>query len=137
MSDSTVKRVNAREFGCGAPLKFYERCSACPRFEQGCPDLLRGLALLQGKKICYDEHIDPGDDMVHVSSFGCLAPVRYYQKTRETCAHRGRCREEGLLLALLTGKRTMEYARRAPVRMTFTGRRDRDVEGRESDREAM
>ncbi len=104
-----AKSVHALEFVCQSPLKFYERCSACPRFGSDCPDLELGKEILRGrKKLSYAR--DEAGDAVHVNSFTCLAPLYYFEKTRSNCAHGGRCREEGLLLALLEGKRSLNYA---------------------------
>jgi hypothetical protein len=104
-----MKSVHALEFMCQSPLKFYERCSACPRFGHDCPDLELGKEILRGrKKISYT--LDDAPDTVRVSAFSCLAPLYYFEKTRSKCAHGGRCREEGLLLSLLEGKRSLNYA---------------------------
>jgi hypothetical protein len=104
-----AKSIHALEFVCQSPLKFYERCAACPRFSAHCPDLELGKEILRGrKKLAYDR--DESPDAAPVSSFACLAPLYYFEKTRSKCSHGGRCREEGLLLALLEGKRTLNYA---------------------------
>jgi hypothetical protein len=109
-----MKDVHVLEFGCQAPLRFYEHCSACPRFGDDCPDLQLGLEILRGKKKLVFEQIAPPDG-VHAASFKCLAPMYYFEKTRLNCPHQGRCREEGLLLALLTGKRQMDYSRQTAI----------------------
>lgn len=102
-----MKDIHALEFGCQAPLKFYEHCTACPRFGDDCPDLNLGMRILRGKQKLVYEQVTPGEG-VHASSFKCLAPLNYFEKSRLNCAHEGRCREEGLLLALLTGKRKLD-----------------------------
>ncbi len=109
MKDYRSQMVHALEFGCQAPLRFYHHCSSCPRFGDECPDLKLGTEILRGKrKLVYAmEALAEG---VHASSFKCLAPLHYFEKTRSNCAHAGHCREEGLLLALLTGKKKLDYA---------------------------
>jgi hypothetical protein len=104
-----MKDVHVLEFGCQAPLKFYEHCQACARFGDECPDLNLGMEILRGKKKLVFEQAAPGEG-VHASSFKCLAPLYYFEKSRLSCAHEGRCREEGLLLALLGGKRKLDYS---------------------------
>lgn len=109
--------IHVLEFECQAALVFYEHCCACPRFEEGCPDLAMGTEILQGKKkISYN---GPGqsEDEIDVRAFKCEAPVKYFEKTRKKCAHEGRCREEGLLLALLNGKKQLEYSQKEAVRL--------------------
>jgi transcriptional regulator with XRE-family HTH domain len=62
---------------------------------------------------------------VHASFFKCLAPLYYFEKSRLNYAHEGCCREEGWLLALLSGKRKLDYSQqtatplpsRKPVRV--------------------
>jgi len=109
-----MKDVHVLEFGCEAPLRFYEHCSACPRFGEDCPDLQLGLEILRGKKKLVFEKVAP-EEGVHASSFQCLAPLSYFGKTRLNCPHQGRCREEGLLVALLTGKRKLAASRQAAI----------------------
>jgi hypothetical protein len=119
-----MQDVHVLEFGCQAPLKFFEHCSVCPRFGDDCPDLQLGLEILRGKKKLMHEQVPRGEG-VHASSFTCLAPLAYFEKSRLNCAHAGRCREEGLLIALLTGKRKITYSQltalelpaRKPVRV--------------------
>lgn len=109
-----MKDVHILEFGCEAPLRFYERCSACPKFPQHCPDLELGLEILRGrKKVVFEK--DALAEGIHAGSFKCLAPLRYFGKTRFACPHQGRCREEGLLMALLSGKRKLDSRHLAPV----------------------
>lgn len=107
-------KIHALEFSCQSPLRFYERCSSCPRFKGNCPDLKLGVEILRGKiKLTYGN--DGSQDCVHASSFNCLAPLYYFEKTRSNCAHQGRCREEGLLLALLTGKKTLDCSEKQVI----------------------
>ena len=108
--------IHALEFSCQSPLKFYEHCSACARFGEDCPDLKLGKDILRGKKkIIYAEgHSGEG---VHASSFSCLAPLYYFEKSRSKCAHGGRCREEGLLLALLSGNKELVYTQKTAIEM--------------------
>jgi hypothetical protein len=109
-----MKDVHVLEFGCQAPLKFYEHCSACPRFGENCQDLQMGLEILRGKKKLVFEQVAP-EDGVHASSFQCQVPLNYFEKSRLNCAHQGRCREEGLLLAILTGKRKLDYSHQTVI----------------------
>jgi len=115
-SEVSMKDVHVLEFDCQAPLKFYERCSACPRFGDDCPDLQLGLEILRGKKNLLQEQVPPGEG-VRASDFKCLAPLAYFEKTRRNCPHQGRCREEGLLIALLTGKRNLDYSRKSALEL--------------------
>ncbi len=56
MTSYRTDKIHALEFGCQRPLRFYEHCSACPRFGDGCPDLELGKEILQGKeKIAYGQ----------------------------------------------------------------------------------
>ncbi len=114
MEDYRAGTIHALEFSCQAPLKFYERCSNCARFADECPDLELGKDILRGKKkLVYAK--DSSEDGVHATSFKCLAPLYYFEKTRSKCAHEGRCREEGLLLALLSGKKNLVYTQKAAI----------------------
>jgi hypothetical protein len=116
MGSSKRGTIHALEFSCQAPLKFYERCSACARFGDDCDDLQLGKDILRGrKKIVYAK--DGSADGVHANSFKCLAPLYYFEKSRTSCAHEGRCREEGLLLALLNGKKQLVYSQKAAVEL--------------------
>jgi hypothetical protein len=125
-----MKDVHVLEFGCQAPLKFYEHCQACARFGEDCSDLNLGMEILRGKKKLIFEQVASGEG-VHASSFKCLAPLNYFGKSRLSCAHEGRCREEGLLLALLSGKRKLDYSQptaiplpsRKPVRVAARKKR--------------
>jgi hypothetical protein len=109
--------IHALEFTCQAPLKFYEHCISCARFGDKCPEMALGIELLRGKKkLVYN--MDPqSDDTVHVSQFNCMAPLHYFEKSRRNCAHRGRCREEGLLLALISGKKELVYTQKTPLEL--------------------
>ena len=110
-------KVHALEFGCQAPLRFYEECSICPQFDLDCPDLAQGIELLRGKKgIAYDADGGSGEH-VHAGSFKCATPLYYFENTRKNCGHRGRCREEGLLLALLCGKKELDYAQKSAIEL--------------------
>jgi hypothetical protein len=65
--------------------------------------------VLRGRKeIAYGEDAD--EDSIHVSAFKCLAPLNYIERGRSRCPHEHRCREEGLLLALLDGKKVLDYS---------------------------
>ena len=122
--------IHALEFSCQAPLKFYQHCAACARFGDDCPDLELGKEILRGKKrIIYA--MDQPEDGVHASSFKCLAPLYYFEKSRTNCAHEGRCREEGLLLALLSGKKELEYSQKTAISLPRRKARRKEVEVRE------
>ncbi len=124
MKEGISGKIHALEFGCQAPLKFYEHCSSCAKFEDSCPDLDLGKEILRGKKkIVYNgEHM--GDGKVHAGSFKCYAPLYYFEKTRKTCGHKGRCREEGLLLALFSGKKQLDYSQKTAIEFPYQkGRR--------------
>jgi hypothetical protein len=74
-----------------------------------CPELALGKEILRGrKKVDYENGGSEGQ--ISVKDFNCLAPLYYFEKSRMNCAHAGRCREEGLLLALLDGKKRLDYA---------------------------
>ena len=109
MARKSSKSINVLEFGCLAPLRFFEHCVSCARFGDDCPDLAMGKEILRGrKKIAYTD--EPAEDAIPLSAFNCLTPLYYFERSRKKCAHAGRCREEGLLLALLGGKRTLDYS---------------------------
>jgi hypothetical protein len=120
MTGKMAKDISIFEFACEAPLRFFEYCSACPRFTKDCPDLALGKEILRGKKKLV--HGDTkAEDTIHASEFNCLAPLYYFEQSRRNCAHAGRCREEGLLLALLGGKKGLDHSRKdvadlAPLR---------------------
>ena len=123
--------IHALEFGCQAPLKFYEHCTSCPRFGDDCPDLALGRAVLRGKKkIAYDGG-PLSEDTISAKAFKCLAPLYYFEKSRKACAHEGRCREEGLLLALLSGKKGLVYAQKEAIKFPRLTPRPKEVETRE------
>ena len=108
--------IHALEFSCQAPLKFYQRCSNCARFRDDCIDLELGKDILRGKKkLVYAK--DNSEDSLHASSFKCLAPLQYFEKSRSNCSYDGRCREEGLLLALLSGKKNLVYTQKTALQL--------------------
>ena len=128
MTKSASGMVHALEFDCQAPLKFYEHCSSCPRFDDECPDLALGKEILRKKKkVVYNNDFD-SNDSVHASAFNCLAPLNYFEKSRKKCAHQGRCREEGLLLALLSGKKELVYTQKTVVQFPNLKRRYEELE---------
>ncbi len=107
--------IHALEFECQTPFLFYEKCASCPRFIENCPDLLLGIELLRGKKkIVYNPN-DNSEDSLSATSFNCLTPLYYFEKTRKNCAHHGRCREEGLLIALLSGKKKLVFSKKKTI----------------------
>jgi hypothetical protein len=111
MAKRISKSIHALEFGCEAPLRFFEHCTACPRFDDACPDLILGKEILRGKKkVAYGRTHE--EDAVRADEFNCLAPIYYFERSRKNCGHAGRCREEGLLLALLDGKKALDYSRK-------------------------
>ena len=122
MAKKIAKNISVLEFGCQAPLKFFEHCSKCARFSEGCPDLTRGKEILRGKKkINYGD--DHTEDTVHITAFNCLTPLYYFESSRKKCAHEGRCREEGLLLALLDGKKALDYSHKEVTELPRKWRR--------------
>lgn len=42
MQSNITGMIHVLEFECQAPLKFYEHCKKCPRFDDNCPDLSLG-----------------------------------------------------------------------------------------------
>jgi hypothetical protein len=109
--------IHALEFDCQAPLKFYDHCASCAKFGEDCPELALGIELLKGKKkLAYNTGPTP-EDAIHISQFNCMAPIYYFEKSRGNCAHQGRCREEGLLLALLSGKKELAYAQKTAIEL--------------------
>jgi hypothetical protein len=111
MKSSKRTGIHVLEFRCEHPLKFYEHCSACARFGDGCTDLAMGEEILRGKKhLVYNENEDPADGIVFAGAFKCTAPLKYFEATRRACGHEGKCREEGLLLALLSGNKGLDYS---------------------------
>lgn len=117
MGNGRSRMVHILEFGCQAPLKFYMHCAACPKFEEDCTDLMLGNEILRGKKKLVYNGTDYVEGCVHASSFNCAAPLRYFEKSRKKCGHMGRCREEGLLLALLSGKRGLDYRQKTAIEL--------------------
>lgn len=117
MTNGHSGMIHALEFGCQAPLRFYEHCAACPRFGESCDDLRLGRDVLRGKKKLVYNTDDYDEGSVHASSFKCVAPLYYFEKTRSACGHKGRCREEGLLLALLSGKKELSFAQKVPIEL--------------------
>jgi hypothetical protein len=128
MESKQPRMIHALEFDCQAPLKFYEHCAACPRFGDDCPDLALGKEILRGGgKLIYNgnTHLENGVD---VNKFQCLAPLYYFEKSRKQCGHEGRCREEGLLLALLSGKKELVYAQKTAIELPrFKARHEKEV----------
>jgi len=116
------KDISILEFGCQAPLRFFEHCAKCPRYEDNCPDLTFGKEILSGKKkIVYTYEGD--ENTIHISRFNCLSPLYYFERSRKKCGHAGRCREEGLLLALLNGKKELDYAHKEVTELPQLRRR--------------
>ena len=128
MKNGRQSTIHALEFGCQAPLRFYEHCASCPRFGESCDDLLLGKEVLRGKKRLVYNTEDHGDGIVHASSFKCAAPLYYFEKTRSACGHKGRCREEGLLLALLSGRKELTYTQKMPIELPRLKKRRRIAE---------
>jgi hypothetical protein len=127
--------IHALEFDCQAPLKFYEHCTSCARFGDDCPELALGIELLRGRKrLVYGAESDSGDT-INISRFKCMAPLNYFEKSRRNCAHQGRCREEGLLLALLSGKRELVYTQKTPIELQNLKERRKEVRTEEAARE--
>lgn len=127
--------IHALEFGCQAPLKFIEHCSFCPRFDDSCPDLEIGTEILRGKKKLVYNGQDRGEGEVDANSFKCAAPLYYFEKTRKSCGHEGRCREEGLLLALLSGKKKIDYSQKTAIEFPHLRRRKKGAKIQETDQE--
>lgn len=111
------KKIHVFEFNCQTPLKFYERCSSCVRFGDTCEDLQLGKTLLKRKKVL-NYGTDPIVNSIHVNAFQCQTPLYYFERTRNKCAHKGKCRDEGLLMALLTGKRELDYSQVTAIPFT-------------------
>ena len=120
------KMVHAMEFDCQAPLKFYEHCSSCPRFSDSCPDLMLGKDILRRKKKLVYHGEEQSEYDVNARSFNCVAPLKYFAKTRMACGHEGRCREEGLLLALLSGKKQIDYSQKKAKLFPYIQKRPRE-----------
>jgi len=122
MTPKLPKTVSVLEFGCQAPLKFFEHCTNCARFSDSCPDLALGKEILRGKKKVVFAG-EACDNEVKATAFNCLAPLYYFEKSRMNCAHEGRCREEGLLLALLDGKKDLDYSQKEVTKLHPVRRR--------------
>jgi hypothetical protein len=72
--------------------------------------------VLRGNKgVAYGEDAD--EDSIHVSAFKCLAPLNYLERSHSRCPHEHRCREEGLLLALLEGKKVLDYSLKKVIKL--------------------
>lgn len=135
MNTRRSKTIHATEFGCQTPLKFYERCSSCPQFD-GCSDLALIKEILRMKKnVNYNRDVysargelEGSRHSVDANVFNCLAPLNFFEKTRKKCPHEGRCRDEGLLLALLTDKKKLEYGQKMPIEFPHSKPRFEGVE---------
>jgi hypothetical protein len=99
--------IRILEFGCESPLRFYEHCASCPQFEVGCADLALSRDLLEGKKTLVFSDKVASKNTVNAQAFRCVTPLSYFEKSRNTCGRQGRCREEGLLVDLLSGKKVL------------------------------
>jgi len=131
MKNNKSGMIHVLEFNCQAPLNFYEHCISCARFGDDCPELKLGIELLRGKKkLVYNEDLQ-SEDTIHISQFNCLAPLYYFEKSRRNCAHQGRCREEGLLLALLSGKKELDYTQKTAVEFPYPKKHHKKLEGEE------
>jgi hypothetical protein len=130
MADTRAGTIHALEFSCQAPLKFYQNCANCARFGDDCLDLQLGKEILRGKKklVYTKDSLEAG---IHASSFKCLAPLYYFEKSRSSCAHKGRCREEGLLLALLSGKKELVHSRKTAIELPIRRSRRKKSTARE------
>ena len=116
------KKISVLEFRCLSAVRFLEHCAACPRFGDDCRDLELGKKILRRqKKIAYG--VEPSEDTIHVNAFNCLAPLRYIERSRIRCPHDGRCRDEGLLLALLDGKKVLDYSHKKIIELPIKRRR--------------
>lgn len=122
MGNGKSRMVHVLEFGCQAPLKFYMHCTACPQFEENCTDLMLGKEILGGKKKLVYNGTDYVEGSVHASSFNCTAPLQYFEKSKKKCGHMGRCREEGLLLALLSGKKGLDCSQKTAIELPIKKR---------------
>jgi hypothetical protein len=133
MKGSRSRMIHFFEFGCQAPLRFYEHCSACPLFGDSCHDLMLGKEILRGKKKLVYDGKDHGDGSIDASSFNCSAPLDYFEMSRKSCGHEGRCREEGLLLALLSGQKQLDYSQKTAIEIPYLKKRLKEAETREPD----
>jgi hypothetical protein len=127
--------IHALEFNCQAPLRFYEHCASCARFGDDCPELALGIELLRGRKELVYNKESQSVHGIHVSQFTCMAPLYYFEKSRTKCAHQGRCREEGLLLALLSGNKALSYTQRSALEFQKLKKRRKEPVSEEAARE--
>ena len=125
MARKISKNISVFEFECQAPLRFFERCAKCPRFEDDCSDLAMGIEILSRKKKISYGHYE-SENTIHASEFSCLTPLKYIEKTRIKCVHGGRCRDEGLLLALLKGKKNLVYSYKEVTEISLIKSRQRE-----------
>jgi hypothetical protein len=110
--------IRVLEFGCESPKRFFEHCMYCPQFEGGCPDLALSVEILEGKKkVVFGGRLD-SKDSVDARAFKCVTPLSYFEKSRNTCGRQGRCREEGLLVELLTGDKELVYSNTALTKLS-------------------
>lgn len=127
MKNDITGMIHVLEFECLAPLNFYEHCKKCPRFDNKCPDLSLGLEILRRKKkIVYNAEF-LSEEYVDIQAFNCQAPLNYFEKTRKKCGHKGRCREEGLLIALLNGNKTIDYSQKTAIQFPSIKRRHKKL----------
>jgi len=82
--------IRATEFSCQTPLKFYEHCASCPRFE-GCPDLdlIKEILRMQ-KSVNYNRdlysargELEGIRHSVDANVFNCLAPLYFFEKVEK------------------------------------------------------
>ena len=143
MKNEKPNTIHVTEFNCQTPLKFYEHCASCPRFV-GCPDLALVQEILRMKKnVNYNRgaysargELEGGRHSVDATVFTCLSPLYYLERTRKKCPREGRCREEGLLVALLTGKKRLEYSQRVPNEVPPLQHHFKGTEAQKSNAEA-
>jgi len=102
--------IRVLEFLCEAPRKFYEHCVSCPQFDIDCPDLALSREILTGRKKLFFGGKFDAEDSIDVRAFKCVTPLSYFEKSRNTCGRQGRCREEGLLVDLLSGEKDLVYS---------------------------
>ncbi|UCH07842.1 MAG: hypothetical protein JSV55_02290 [Deltaproteobacteria bacterium] len=70
---------------------------------------------------------------VDANVFNCLAPLYFFEKSRKKCPHEGHCREEGLLLALLGGKKKLDYRQKVPIGFPASKSRFKGTKAQELD----
>ena len=127
MKSNITGMIHVLEFECQAPLKFYEHCKKCPRFDDNCPDLSLGVEILRRKKKLDYNGEFPSEEYVDAKAFNCQSPLYYFEKTRKKCGHQGRCREEGLLIALLNGNKTIDYSQKTAIQFPSIQRRHKKL----------